>query len=50
MDGANVSSITVFRPFDFLDAAPPLRPVLGVENQIPDFFLRGFEAPNGDES
>jgi len=42
-------SITVLQFFDFLNAPPPLRPLLGMENQIPDFFLRGFEASNGDE-
>src|SRR4026207_2006560 len=49
MDGADVISIAILQPFDFLHTAPPLRPVLRMENQIPDFFLRGFEAPDGDE-
>ena len=43
MDGADVINIAVLELFDFLDTGPPLRPVLRMENQIPDFFLRGFK-------
>ena len=49
MSGADVISIAVFQLVNLLDAAPPLRPALGMKNQIPDLLLWSLEAPDGNE-
>jgi hypothetical protein len=44
-----VIGISIAQLFNFLDTTPPVGPAIGIKDQIPDFLLRGANAPDGVE-